>query len=122
MRLGRQDRGEESRVFQPGVLKMKEMGFREGGWDGYHEGDVIRGGTQARGERRVGELGAEFSVDKCSIQASQGGRIHLAAPSVKPIQQREFNKGEFVKETIEPIGQRPIESCCILSAGERVRL
>jgi len=41
MRPGRQDRGEEGRVFQPSVLETEKVSLRDGGGNDHQEGDMI---------------------------------------------------------------------------------
>jgi hypothetical protein len=80
-------------VFELGVLKSKAFRFGDGGGDAGYDGDVIRGDPNLRGERGIGEGGAELVVNEGAVQLCQGRLIAFVGPSAAPVQQGEFKEG-----------------------------
>ena len=79
--------GQELSVFEPGVLESETFRFGDGGGDAGYDRDMIRGDPNPRGERSVGEGGAELFVNEGTVQPAQGRLFTFIGPSVAPVQQ-----------------------------------
>jgi hypothetical protein len=78
-------------VFEPGILKAKAMGFRNGGGDGGNDRNMVRCETKFGGEGGVWEGRAEGVVYERPVQPRQSGTFPFVAPGIEAIEEWELN-------------------------------
>ena len=91
----------EEWVFELGVFEAKDGGSWNVSVEREEERNVVRSGSDTRGEGAIWEQATKISVEEGTVKPGQGRGGPLVAPSVEPIQERELKESERVDAGVE---------------------